>query len=149
MAMRSTMLRAMRSVAPNFTRAPMRAAVAGAHAAPFTTSFSSAAARGAMLAGATFTVFGGATVAFAATSPEESSPSKEEIAACVAAIEELLDDNDEMGPTIVRLAWHGTNIFFPFRFIPKLHMLALEANNIGVLLALFGCESCSLTCTIG
>jgi len=37
------------------------------------------------------------------------TPSKEEIAGCVAAIEAILDEDDQLGPTIVRLAWHGTS----------------------------------------
>lgn len=39
------------------------------------------------------------------------TPSKEEIAGCVAAIEAILDEDDQLGPTIVRLAWHASGTY--------------------------------------
>lgn len=52
----------------------------------------------------------GATVAYA-TAADQYTSSKEEIAACAAAIHDLLDDADDLGPTIVRLAWHASGTY--------------------------------------
>lgn len=74
---------------------------------------SSRATRSASVGGmaAFAAVAAGTTVAYAAAPAVELGPSKEEIAACRAAIEALLDDDDEMGPTIVRLAWHASGTY--------------------------------------
>lgn len=52
----------------------------------------------------------GATVAYAAAA-DQYMPTKEEIAACAAAIHDLLDDEDDLGPTLVRLAWHASGTY--------------------------------------
>lgn len=52
----------------------------------------------------------GATVAYAAAA-DDYSPTKEEIAAASSAIHELLDADDDLGPTLVRLAWHASGTY--------------------------------------
>lgn len=61
---------------------------------------------------ATLAVVGaGCGVAYAAA-PEQPPPlTKEEIAGATAAIDALLDDNDDLGPTVVRLAWHASGTY--------------------------------------
>lgn len=61
----------------------------------------------ACMAGAGF----GATVAYAAA--PTGNLSKEEIATAVAAINDLLDqeENEDLGATIVRLAWHSSGTY--------------------------------------
>lgn len=47
-----------------------------------------------------------------ASSPGNDEPSKEEIAAAASAISDLLDnDESDIGPTLVRLAWHASGTY--------------------------------------
>lgn len=54
----------------------------------------------------------GATVAYAAA-PVQPAITKEEVAAVAAAINDLLDNDEEdgLGPTLVRLAWHASGTY--------------------------------------
>lgn len=51
-----------------------------------------------------------ATSAYAAAA-DDYSPTKEDIAKASDAINELLDDDDDLGPTLVRLAWHASGTY--------------------------------------
>ncbi len=78
-------------------------------ASPSFASCHSAASRAAIIT--TTALVAGTGVVYASAQPEPYNPSKEEIAGCIAAIEAILDDNDDIGPTIVRLAWHASGTY--------------------------------------
>ena len=52
-----------------------------------------------------------ATTSAYAAAADDYSPTKEEIAKASDAINELLDDEDDLGPTLVRLAWHASGTY--------------------------------------
>lgn len=55
----------------------------------------------------------GTTLTYAAAPAPSPNPTKEEIAAASAAIHDLLDEEDaeNLGPTLVRLAWHASGTY--------------------------------------
>ena len=82
-----------------------------AMAAPsFTNCFTNSTTNRAALITAT-SIVAGTSIAYASAQPENYNPTKDEIAGCIAAIESILDDNDDIGPTIVRLAWHASGTY--------------------------------------